>query len=144
MLLHLVQNIGTWTRREFSSQKNLQTFLSVDPMGHWSIHLSSPVCTCNLPSVLNALTEKDLAFSNREKEWTGSTFLIDYRAIATVFIPLKEYVVHKLSLNRMSSLYCLLPQISFNSKSTRAICFLFIFGKFGTFHWKRILMNDIA
>ena len=54
-----------------------------------------------------------------------------HRAIKSVFSPLKEYVDLKLFLNMLSSFIVPFLNISFYSKSTRAICLWF--GKFGIF-----------
>ena len=57
-MLGLVQNTDTWTHRESPSTETLKTSLSFDPMVHWSMHRSGPVCTSNLLPALNTLTEK--------------------------------------------------------------------------------------
>ena len=137
--LGLVQNTGTWTRGEFPFTETLGTSSSFDPVGHWSMHPSGPVCTSNLPPVLSALTEKGLPFWNQEKEWTGSTFLDWLQG---------DTLRNKLLKNSPWAGWVLFIapflNISFNSKSTRAIYCLFILVKLGIFCWKGILINGVV
>ena len=135
MVPGLVQTTSTWTRRKSPSTETLRTSPSFDPMGHWSMHPSGPVCTSDLPPVLSALTEKGLPVWNGEKKWTVSTFLDWLQGDSLCLFSSKGISCSKTPIEHVE-FSLLLLHISFNS----------VHGK-TTYKWQtddiRVHMSDI-
>ena len=129
--------------------RNLRTSPSFDPMRHWSMDPSRQICRSNRPPVLITLNERPSILKWRK----GTNWLHIFRLIAYLFFTIRNKLTQSLLEQVEFSLFS--PSSTCNSKSTRAICFLFIPIKFrfsllkrfldewcsvAFYHWQNILV----